>query len=390
MNQLLSAGEAPSAIMRRQVDRGLGIPRELYTSQELYEREISGIFHRSWLLVGHESQLGEPGDYLTVDFGEESIIVARTQDGSLAAFHNVCRHRGARITDAGCGKARRLVCPYHRWTYGIDGKLTGVPKMPDDFDLTEYSLTPVSVAAWHGLVLINLAQDPGVPISEMLRFSEEVIGPFALENARVAHTIDYDVAANWKVVWENAQECYHCRGNHPEFCKSVDVSPLGSEEYDESQVRRSGDRLAQCAIFPHKANAISLTMNGRPASSRPMGEFTTGIEPYTAAMHLKPSFAAVCCADYAVLLAEQPVAVDRTRVRMTWLVDRDAQDGRDFELDNLTAVWDATNRQDWELCARTQRGIRSRCYEPGPLSLEEAGVGGFHSAYAHLLAAAGL
>lgn len=387
-------GPLPSRIMRDQIDNAVGIPRELYLSEELFEREVTAIFNRSWLFAGHESQLERPGQYLTVESGAESVIVARTADGQLAAFQNVCRHRGARLVDAGCGQARRLVCPYHQWTYRLDGTLQGAPKMPDGFDVTQFPLAPVSVQTWQGLIVVNLAEHPGVPIDGLLGAADAVIAPFALDQAKVAHRISYEVAANWKIVWENAQECYHCSANHPEFIKSFDVAPLGDPEWDASEIHRSDDARVQFTRFPLKPGAVSLTLDGQPASARPMGRFAESqalhTAPYTAAAHLKPSFALVCCPDYAVVMAERPISVDRTDVEMIWLVDQHAEKGRDYDLDNLIKVWDHTNRQDWDLCARTQQGVQSRWFVPGPLSCDEASVAGFHHAYAELLAAADL
>jgi Rieske 2Fe-2S family protein len=390
MTETTWTGPRPSRTMRDHIDAGIGIPRELYVSPTLFEQEITAVFNRSWLLAGHESQLATPGQYLTVESGPESVIVARTEGGELAAFQNVCRHRGARLVDAGCGSARRLVCPYHQWTYRMDGTLQGAPKMPETFDPAAFPLAPVSVQSWHGLVVVNLAELPGVPIDGLLGGSEATIAPFALDNAKVAHTISYEVAANWKVVWENAQECYHCTANHPEFIKAFDVAPLGDAEWGASEIHRSDDCRTQFAKFPLKPGAVSLTLDGQPASTRLMGQFAGGLPAYTAAVHLKPSFAIVACPDYAVVLAERPVAVDRTDVVMWWLVDKDAEEGHDYDLDNLIKVWDHTNRQDWELCARTQQGIRSRWYVPGPLSSDESSVAAFHHAYANLLAAADL
>ncbi|MYS86915.1 aromatic ring-hydroxylating oxygenase subunit alpha [Embleya scabrispora] len=379
-----------SAIMRTQIERGLGIPRDLYLCEELFEREVDAIFDRTWLPAGHVSQLSAPGRYLTVESGRESIVVARTAEGDLAAFHNVCRHRGARLVDPGCGSARRLVCPYHQWTYRMDGSLQGAPKMPADFDSARHPLPRVHVATWQGLVFVSLAADPGPSPQDLLGVGEPLIAPFDLAGATVAHSVTYDVAANWKLVWENAQECYHCTANHPELLKAFDVTGAGSAQADPGDLHRSADNRVQYARFTLKAGAASLTVDGRPASAKPMGEFAHGREPYTVALHLKPTFAVVCSPDYAVVLRDRPISVDRTEVTMQWLVRGDAEADVDYDLDNLIKVWDRTNRQDWALCERTQLGVRSRSFEPGPLSDDESSVAAFHRAYAEMLAGAGL
>ena len=363
--------------MREQISRGLGIPRELYVSQELFDLEMESVFARSWLLAGHVSQLDAPGRYVTVECGDESVIVARTAAGGLAAYANVCRHRGARLVDPGCGTARRIVCPYHQWAYEMDGTLRGAPKMPAGFDPTAHPLARVAVEVWQGLVFVNLAGTES--LADLLGPGEAVVSPFDLAGARVAHTITYEVAANWKIVWENAQECYHCNVNHPELMRTFDLSVTEVEG-----AYRSEDRRVQSTPLPLKREAVSLTVDGRPACALPLGHGTN-----TAALHLKPTFALVSCPDYAVVLRERPLAIDRTEVTMMWLVRRDAVEGRDYDLENLIKVWDQTNRQDWELCERTQVGVRSRFFEPGPLSGDEPSVAGFHHAYAEMLEGAG-
>lgn len=379
-----------SQMMYDHIKLGTGMPRDFYLSEELFSQEIEVIFNRSWLYAGHESQLTGPGDYLTVESGPESVVVARTAEGGLAAFHNVCRHRGARLVDPGCGRARRLVCPYHQWTYRMDGTLQGAPKMPAGFDPAQYPLPEVRLASWNGLVFVSLADQPGPDLPDLLSGGDPLFAPFDLGAAKIAHTVTYSVAANWKLVWENAQECYHCAANHPEFTRAFDVSASSTADWQECEVHPSDDRRVQHTRFPLKRAAISLTVDGQPACGKPMGEFARGRLPYTAAIHLKPTFALVCCPDYAVVLSDQPLAIDRTGVTMTWLVRADAEAGHDYDLGNLIRVWHQTNLQDWALCERTQLGVRSLSFTPGPLSGDEPSVAGFHQAYADMLACAGL
>lgn len=378
-----------SQVMRDHIKLGTGMPRDFFLSEELFSQEIEMIFNRSWLYAGHESQLTRPGDYLTLESGPESVIVTRTADGGLAAFHNVCRHRGARLVDSGCGSARRLVCPYHQWTYRMDGTLQGAPKMPADFDPARYPLPAVNVAGWNGLVFVNLADQPDAALDTLLGGGSGLFAPFQLSGARIAHTITYDVAANWKLIWENAQECYHCTANHPEFTRAFDVAASSTATWQECEVHPNDDRRVQYARFPLKRGVISLTVDGQPACGKPMGEFARR-DPYTAAIHLKPTFALVCCPDYAIVLSDRPIAIDRTAVTMSWLVRADAEAGEDYDPENLIRVWHQTNLQDWALCERTQLGVRSRSFTPGPLSGDEPSVAGFHQAYASMLAAANL
>lgn len=271
--------QLPSSTMRGQIERGIGIPRDLYVSADLYDREVDAIFNHSWLYAGHQSQLREPGQYLTVESGRESVIVARTPGGELTAYHNLCRHRGARLVDPGCGTAKRLVCPYHQWTYRIDGTLRGAPKMPPGFDPAGFSLRQAQVATWQGLVFVNLSDSPAEPLADLLGLGDELVTPYDLPSAAVAHTITYDVQANWKLVWENAQECYHCNANHPELIKTLQVTAVGNPQDDAVDAVLSDDRRVQAARLPLKEGTVSLTVDGQPASSVPLGDFARGLEP---------------------------------------------------------------------------------------------------------------
>ena len=380
---------AYSRIVRDHIERGVGIPRELYLSEELFADELERVFHRSWLYAGHVSQLAEPGQYVTVESGAESVVVVRGRDGELTAVANVCRHRGARLVDAGCGAVQRFVCPYHQWTYRLDGTLQGAPRMADGFRPELHPLPRAHVEVWQGLVFANLDASPE-PLAGLLGSGDELMATFDIAGTRVAHTAVYDVAANWKLVWENAQECYHCSVNHPELIKTFNVVELSKGGGRPADVRPSADRRVAHGRFPLREGALSLTLDGRYASSKALGDFAAGREPYTASIHLKPTFALVGCPDYAVVLAERPLAVDRTEVRMSWLVRTDAVAGEDYDPDTLIKVWNETNLQDWALCERAQLGVRSRTYVPGPLSKDEDSVADFYRAYASLLEAGDL
>jgi Rieske 2Fe-2S family protein len=380
---------AYSAIVRAHIDRGVGIPRELYLSEELFAHELTGIFGRSWLYAGHASELAQPGQYLTVECGEESLIVARGREGRLAAFSNVCRHRGARLVDPGCGIAKRFTCPYHQWSYRLDGTLQGAPRMPESFDPALHPLPTAHVEVWQGLVFVNLDEGAAEPLADLLGAGEELMSVFDIAHTKVAHTITYQVEANWKLVWENAQECYHCNANHPELIKTFDVGALSAAGRLDTDDAPNRDRRVACGRFPLRPGVDSLTLDGRYASGKSLGGFAEGAAPYTASVHLKPSFALVGCPDYAVVLSERPIRADRTEVRMDWLVHNDAVAGEDYDLDILIKVWNETNLQDWALCERAQRGVRSRSYTPGPLALDELAVLDFYHAYAGLLEAAG-
>lgn len=390
--QASSAASRSQSVSERVVshlDRGLALPGDLYTDDDLFAQEMTGIFGRQWLYAGHVSQLPAAGDFITVEVGDESGIVVRGRDGEISGLLNVCRHRGARLVDEPCGNRRKLVCPYHQWAYDHDGTLKGAPRMPEGFDKDAYPLKRLHTAVWHGLVFVNFAAGPTEDLDGLLDEPFELMQPYDIAAAKIAHTETYDVAANWKLVWENSQECYHCNANHPEFIRTFDNASFAATTLAPER-SYADDRRMQCGRFPLKAGAVSLTMTGQPASRRPLGAFADRAEPYTASVHLKPGFAAVFSPDYGVVVTDVPVDARTTRVRVQWLVHPDAEAGADYELDDLLRVWDQTNRQDWELCRSVQLGVQSAGFEPGPLSLDETSVAGFYYSYARMLGSAGL
>lgn len=371
------------------LDRGIALPGDLYTDPGLFAAEMRAVFQRQWVYAGHMSQLTKAGDFLTADVGGESVIVSRDRNGVIHGLLNVCRHRGALLVDQPCGNARGFVCPYHQWSYGSDGSLRGAPRMPEGFDRDQFPLKRVHTSVWNGLVFVNMVAGDAEDLHTILAEAVPLMTPFEIATAKVAHTEVYDVAANWKLVWENSQECYHCNANHPEFIRTFDNKAFVAN--DESFKRTfSGDRRMQCGTFPLKTGASSLTMTGEPASGRQLGEFGRGLAPYTAGVHLKPGLASVFSPDYGILFTDVPKSVDRTEVRVQWLVDPNAVEGVDYDVDNLKRVWDQTNLQDWVLCQSVQRGVSSEGFEPGPLSLDEESVAGFYHCYATMMAAAGL
>lgn len=384
-----TTGERVSDRVLAYLDRGFALPGDLYTDPALFADEMRAVFHLQWVYAGHMSQLAKAGDFLTVDVGGESVIVSRDREGDIHGMLNVCRHRGALIVDEPCGNARSFVCPYHQWAYGHDGSLRGAPRMPEGFDRESFPLKRVHTAVWNGLVFVNRTPGEVEDLGSLLADSVELMAPFEIASARVAHTEVYEVGANWKLVWENSQECYHCNANHPEFIRTFDNKALVSNVIS-FPLAFSGDRRMQCGTFPLKTGALSLTMTGEPASTRQLGEFARGLGLYTAAAHLKPGFASVFSPDYGIVFTDVPKSVDRTEVRVQWLVAPDAEEGADYDVENLKRVWDQTNLQDWVLCERVQRGVSSQGFEPGPLSLDEESVAGFYHCYATMMAAAGL
>jgi Rieske 2Fe-2S family protein len=375
---------------------GHSLPRALYLDPEIYQRELDAIWRRGWLFAGHSCEIPRPGDYFLYEVDTDSILVVRTESGVLAAHHNVCRHRGSLVVTAKAGRARRLVCPYHQWTYGLDGALLTCRGMPAGLDKSAYGLKPVHVREVAGLIFLSLADAPldFAPAQQVL---EPMARPQGLDRARIAHAADYAVQANWKIVWENNRECYHCNACHPQYVKAnfdrYDADQLSAEV--ERQIAAATERsrarweaqglLAAPAHaglyrFPDAAHNlwcsanrtalvegyVTESLDGRPVAPL-MGDYADA-DVGTLRMRTLPNFWCHASGDHAVTTRLTPAGPRLTSIRVTWLVNAEAREGRDYALDALLPFWQLTSEQDWEICERVQRGVDSRAYQPGPLS----------------------
>lgn len=366
---------------------GRSLPREFYTDGEVFEEELRRVFHTNWLFAGHACEVPSPGDYFVVEVGGESLIVIRDGEGEIHAHFDVCRHRGSRISTCERGRSKALICPYHQWVYAPDGRLVGARLMGEDFDKNRYRLRSAALREVEGLLFVCLAPEDAPdfePFAEALR---PQLAPHGLDRAKVAVRHRYEVAANWKVLVENNRECYHCRVSHPEFCASnydlgLPGDPRADAEYDATlnreYARWRGMGLApedvsfpngapyRVSRLPLKDGYLTESLDGGLTAPL-MGDLTS---PETGSLRLitLPNLWAHANCDYAMTTRLLPLAPERTRVDVTFLVREDAIAGTDYDAERVAHVWKETSEEDWELCENNQAGIRSLAYEPGPLS----------------------
>lgn len=394
---------------------GYSLPGELYTSQAAYEEDLAAVWGRSWLFVATEAALPEPGDYITIDIDRRSVILVRDDDLSVHAFHNVCRHRGSRLLDDCSGSVGNIVCPYHQWTYDTSGRLLFAESAGPGFDRSPFRLRPVHVRAVAGLLFISLADDPPADFDDFAAAVAPYVEPHALADAKGAASIDIIENGNWKLVMENNRECMHCASGHPELIKSFfpvyaykedDLTPrlrvaynryvTAREEFvatctelglpyeciEELDTRPTGFRIER---EPLDLAGESFTVDGVRACRRPLIPST---QPKLGrlSMHVQPNAWLHVVGDHAVMFSVLPAAPDKTLVRSTWLVHKDAQEGVDYDLETLTAVWKLTNEQDTTFVARAHRGASDPAYEPGPYMPAEYQVDAFCSWYVDRLA----
>ncbi len=353
------------------------LPRDYFVSPEIFQAERERIFYRSWLLVGHVWQLDRPGSYFLFELDRESVIVLRDAAGEVRAFHNHCRHRGSRLCREASGSLGATIqCPYHAWTYGLDGALRAVPTMVDvaGFDPADYPLHRVALATWQGFIFINLDRNPPSFADAM----PALVGKFEHRHAdelRSVHQKIYDVEANWKLFFHNFSECYHCPTVHPLLNK---LTPFRNSENDLDEGPVLGGPMSM--TNPEG----SMTMGGARCASPFAGlspEERARVYYYT----VFPSAFVSFHPDYVLLHRAHAISIDRTRIVCDWLFHPQAIAAPGFDPEPAIAFWDLTNRQDWELCANAYRGVTSRAWQPGPYSELESQVAAFDRHYLRVM-----
>jgi glycine betaine monooxygenase A len=375
---------------------GHSLLRDFYSDEEVYQLDCQRVWRTGWLFAGHSCEISKPGDYFTLEVDCDSVIVIRDQNGQARAIHNVCRHRGSLICNSPEGQVKRLVCPYHRWTYDLDGTLVHAPGMQEDLDKPNLALQSIHLRETAGLIFISLASEP--PDYDA---AQEVLStlakPQGFAKAKVAKAVDYLVKANWKLVWENNRECFHCNANHPQYIKANfdhynadDTTPRIREQM-AAAISRSEAKWAAFGLavshkqtgmttFPdaerriwYSANRTALvdgfvseSMDGAQVAPL-MGDYPDN-DVGTLRLRTLPNFWNHSSCDHAVSTRLLPKGPQLTAIRVWWLVDRAAVEGRDYDLAKLMPFWQLTSEQDWEICERQQRGVNSHAYVPGPYS----------------------
>ena len=338
------------------------LPQRYFVSPEVFAQEQAAIFSAQWVCVGHQTQIPNPGDFFLATVANESVIVVRDQQRVVRAHYNVCRHRGTRMCEEQSGRSSTIQCPYHAWTYALDGRLLGAPGMDEvaGFRKREHSLRAANVGVWEGFIFVNLADDP-TPLDEWFAPLNGRFAQFNLPNLRSGKRIEYDVRANWKLIFENYSECYHCPGVHPMLAK---VSPYDSAENDLTEGPFLGG-------FMSISKGASLTMSGN-ACARPVGEIRSEDHSRVFYYSIFPNVLLSMHPDYVMVHQIWPAAPDRTRVICDWFFHPDAFGQDDFRPEDAVEFWDVTNKQDWHVCELSQQGIASRAYQPGPYSPRES------------------
>jgi Rieske 2Fe-2S family protein len=334
------------------------LPARAYTAPEVLAWERRHLFAGTWSCLGRlDELLGPDLTQRGVTVGDVPVLL--TRDGeAITALANTCRHRGHELLPEGGSSGQRVViCPYHAWTYGLDGELRGAPRFRDvpGFRPADHGLVPLPVQIWHGWVFVNATGD-AAPFAEHLGALAELVAPYSPERLRLAARHSYDVRANWKVIVENYHECYHCPHIHPELCA---VSPPASgDNYDLPGAWVGG-------AMDLRDHAETMSLDGR---SR--GVFLPGVDPRRVLyLALFPDLLLSLHPDYVMTHRLRPLAPDTTHIECSWLIPEEATDVTYAE-----EFWDRTNRQDWAACESVQRGLGSPHFRPGPFAPNEDAV----------------
>jgi Rieske 2Fe-2S family protein len=375
---------------------GHSMLREFYSDDEVYRLDCQRVWRRGWLFAGHACEISKPGDYFTLEVDSDSVIVTRDTNGQAQALHNVCRHRGSLICENSSGQVKKLVCPYHRWTYDLDGRLLHAPGMQEDLDKSELGLQSIHIRETAGLIFISLASEPP-DFDAAQNVIATLAKPQGLTRAKVAKSVDYLVKANWKLVWENNRECFHCNANHPQYIKANfdhynadDTTPCIREQILAAVSRSEAKWAASGLAVSHKqtgmttfpdaerniwysANRTALvdgfvteSMDGAQVAPL-MGDYRDS-DVGTLRLRALPNFWNHSSCDHAVSTRLLPKGPQLTAIRVWWLVDQAAVEAREYDLAKLMPFWQLTSEQDWEICERQQRGVNSQAYVPGPYS----------------------
>ena len=363
----LSQGDGPSLIPT--------LAGRYYTDADVFAREQQFVFEQMWFCAVRSSDLAKPGAFRKVQVGRESVLVIRGRDGGLRAFLNICRHRGAQLCTEPSGELKRnLQCPYHAWTYGLDGRLVAAPnltKMPD-VDRVEYGLHEVHLREWLGYAWVSLAAEPPSFEDDVQGAVAERLGDldaiehYETQDLEVGRRITYDVKANWKLIIENFMECYHCATIHPEL---TEVLPEFADGFAAQYFVGHGAEFAD--------DAQGFTVDGSEGFDRLPGVADDQDRRYYA-ITVKPTVFINLVPDHVIVHRMFPLAADRTIVECDWLYSKDVvASGKDVS--RSVELFHRVNEQDFEACVRTQPAMSSRAYKDGGVLVpSEHHIGAFH------------
>lgn len=355
------------------------LPGRFFTSDDVFAAEHDRIFAGGWIAVGRAEQISAPGDYLLVDVGRENLIIVRGRDGTLRAHYNVCRHRGTRLcTEAEGRLGETIQCPYHAWTYALDGRLLAARNMADapGFDKAAHSLHGAAIVEWEGFLMLDLAKEP-TPFAQAFAPLMGRFDRWTLAGLRRGGRIAYDVAANWKLIVANYSECYHCPIIHPTLVE-LSAWQSGCNDLDE------GPFLGG----PMDLTRHSMTVGGATARP-PLVGLTEEDRRRVYYYSVFPNLLLSLHPDYVMAHVLQAIAPGRTKITCEWYFEPSTMAAPGFDASDAMDFWDEVNRQDFRVCELMQLGVGSRAYTPGPYAQAEGLLAAFDRYYREVMGVEG-
>jgi len=339
---------------------GETLPARYYTDPAVFTDELERFFCQSWVCAGRADQIPNPGDFFLREIGDESIIINRDNSGKVHAFYNVCRHRGTRICTAAEGKfSGRIQCPYHGWTYGLDGKLIGAPHM-EDLPREDYPLNAVGADVWDGHLFITLNPAPAALASQLDDLPQKFAN-WRMQELRFYQRRTYDVRANWKLIIQNYNECLHCPVLHPKLSQLTDYLSGDNDTPHRGYIGGS---------MGFKSGVETMSLDGKLRRDY-LPCLTDAQRREVRYYAVYPNLFLSLHPDYMMTHTLWPRAVDRTEIICEWHFHPDEMAKPNFQADDAVDFWDLTNKEDWGISELSQAGIRSRAYKPGPYSPRE-------------------
>jgi Rieske 2Fe-2S family protein len=354
------------------------LPSNYYYDPSHYALELRELWFRNWIYVCRSSALAESRAFRTFTIGNQNILLVREQTGGLRAFHNTCRHRGSVLCEQSEGrlKGNVITCPYHAWTYNLQGVLVGAPaaNVTADFHTEQFSLYEVALREWNGFVFINLDAAP-TPIDQVFRPSSRHLSNWPMEKLVVGHVMRTTLACNWKIFWENFSECYHCPGIHPELSSLVPIygrRMMG--QYDDPNWEANRDDPDPKFRGGLRSGASTWSMDGQSQGKHfpdLTAEEQSAGHRYVTAL---PSFFVVGHVDYVRAVSVRPLGPEATEITAEWLFSEDTLNDKDFDIDKTIELGRLVIEQDGRACELNQKGIQSIAHQQGVLMAQEYAV----------------
>jgi len=366
------------------------LDQKFYKDTSIFDLEKHNIFYNSWIFIGHESQIPNKGDFFVYKLLDEEIIVLRNKENKVKAFFNVCRHRGSRVCLEEKGNTSRFSCPYHSWTYNLDGKLLAAKSLREGIDKSKLGLHPCNIESASGMLLINLSDNPQ-SLKNLQSDLKEPFEMFGFKDLKVAAHKNYPIASNWKLAVENYQECYHCAPAHPEYSLSHSLKIEDEPGFDEAQEKMMNN-LESCGLKDIEVNKdfsnkdpdqeqyaysryalfdgyMTGSKDGKPLAPLlgDIKEFNQGCSDF----NIGPVSYFLAYCDHIVGYIFTPTSQDQCQCDIYWLVNKDAKENKDYDKEKLMWLWDVTTYADETIIVNNQKGVNSIKYQSGPYTDKE-------------------